>query len=174
MRQKWREDRKKGEEKVPSTSQMPMQSSQQNIKNIIDTQIMYNLQRRIEYTFKKENIQLRRKINTIVNRFLNLQKKVQRQQNNIDSMKKMYETLIMKLEDNRTENTKNTKNIENNVDNIKITQPDDVVVPDLINQLTPIKRVNEFIDKTIPNVKTPKKEAIKIKFLYSHLKERVF
>ncbi|CAK1591553.1 unnamed protein product [Parnassius mnemosyne] len=177
LRQKWRENRNKEKESMPSTSQMVTQSSKENTKNFTDLKTIHNLQRRIEYKFKKENIQLRRKIKTIVNRFLNLQKKVPKQHKNIDSMKKMHETLIMKLEDNRTADAKNSKDTKNNVDNIKISEPDEVYVPNLISQtaaLTPIKRVSEYINTVIPNIETPKKEKIKKKLIEHDLLKESF
>lgn len=96
---KWREDRKKKDESL-RTQQPAAESSKQRITKTLKK-------------FELENTQLKRKLTVMMKGFINLQKKVQRQQVEIESLNKKYDNVIMKLElmETKANDQKETENI---------------------------------------------------------------
>lgn len=144
MRKKWRENRKK-KESAPVRSQTPAEINTE--ENVTDTENIQ--QQQIERKYRSQIWNLQRRITVMADKFKNLRRQFQRLDKKID-------TIITKLDYDTKAKDKN--------ETVKVTATDD----------TPIKTATEFINQTIPNIKTPQKEEVKKKLIEHAVLQKSF
>lgn len=166
---KWKEDEKK--KRSPQTSTQELNVSVKANEGTISDAALLRVQRKIEHKFKNENLRLEKKITALQRAFRRFVKKIESQQEKIQKMKDDYKILMKKLKvTEKTDKFQETKEAEKTEEN----QEAEVIQDTTGQDYTPMKRTTDFINTTIPNIETPKKEEIKKKiFEHDILKEAI-